>query len=159
MNTNLCDACNAGHNEIDEPTFTQPTMYKVINSHPSPLKVYSDKLVAEGSLTVEEVAAVTKQVEATFDAAWDEAENFQIPKDEWLGSQVAPSLPHSLVARSLVWLRRCVSLSVSHTHTHPLSYSLPLRFLSFASHRLMWSSGHLVLVLVCYRTKAPPGPS
>jgi len=76
-----------GHNEIDEPTFTQPTMYKVINSHPSPLKVYSDKLVAEGSLTVEEVAAVTKQVEATFDAAWDEAENFQIPKDEWLGSQ------------------------------------------------------------------------
>ena len=36
-----------GHNEGDEPSFTQPLMYEKIRSHPSPIKVYGNKLVAE----------------------------------------------------------------------------------------------------------------
>ena len=40
-----------GHNEIDEPTFTQPLMYQTIKNHPAPLKIYTDKLLAEGSFT------------------------------------------------------------------------------------------------------------
>ena len=37
-----------GHNEGDEPAFTQPLMYKAIKSHPTTLEIYSEKLVAEG---------------------------------------------------------------------------------------------------------------
>ncbi|MGE0171443.1 MAG: 2-oxoglutarate dehydrogenase E1 component [Oligoflexales bacterium] len=37
-----------GHNETDEPSFTQPLMYKIIKSHPSVLKQYEERLVAEG---------------------------------------------------------------------------------------------------------------
>ncbi|MDG2957979.1 2-oxoglutarate dehydrogenase E1 component [Exercitatus varius] len=37
-----------GHNEADEPLATQPVMYKLIKKHPSPRKVYADRLVNEG---------------------------------------------------------------------------------------------------------------
>ena len=42
-----------GHNEGDEPSFTQPLMYKKIRSHPSPVKVYGNKLIAENTITNE----------------------------------------------------------------------------------------------------------
>ena len=37
-----------GHNEGDEPSFTQPLMYKKIRSHPSTINIYGKKLVNEG---------------------------------------------------------------------------------------------------------------
>ena len=39
-----------GHNENDEPAFTQPLMYKAIKDHPTTLELYATKLVAEGTL-------------------------------------------------------------------------------------------------------------
>ncbi|WGE79868.1 2-oxoglutarate dehydrogenase E1 component [Actinobacillus equuli] len=39
-----------GHNEADEPLATQPMMYGIIKKHPTPRKVYADRLVAEGVL-------------------------------------------------------------------------------------------------------------
>ena len=35
----------------DEPSFTQPLMYEKIRSHPSPVKVYGNKLIAENTIT------------------------------------------------------------------------------------------------------------
>ncbi|GAA4325571.1 2-oxoglutarate dehydrogenase E1 component [Mucilaginibacter gynuensis] len=40
-----------GHNEADEPKFTQPVLYKAIEAHPNPREVYLKKLIAEGSVT------------------------------------------------------------------------------------------------------------
>jgi 2-oxoglutarate dehydrogenase E1 component len=42
-----------GHNELDDPTFTQPTMYREIAAHPSPLTQYRERLVSAGTLTAE----------------------------------------------------------------------------------------------------------
>jgi 2-oxoglutarate dehydrogenase E1 component len=39
-----------GHNEADEPKFTQPVLYKAIDAHDNPRKVYLEKLLAEGSI-------------------------------------------------------------------------------------------------------------
>ncbi len=44
-----------GHNEGDEPSFTQPLMYQAVGKHPTTLEIYSDKLVGEGVVTAAEV--------------------------------------------------------------------------------------------------------
>ena len=49
-----------GHNETDEPTFTQPGMYRKIKSHKSVLDLYGERLVAESVITKDEVAAAKK---------------------------------------------------------------------------------------------------
>ena len=51
-----------GHNEGDEPRFTQPKLYKEIAKHPNPFKIYSDKLIAEK--TIDEV--YIQQIENEF---------------------------------------------------------------------------------------------
>ncbi|TCP94800.1 2-oxoglutarate dehydrogenase E1 component [Cricetibacter osteomyelitidis] len=43
-----------GHNEADEPLATQPMMYSLIKKHPTPRKVYADRLIAEGTMTAEQ---------------------------------------------------------------------------------------------------------
>ncbi|RFZ90329.1 2-oxoglutarate dehydrogenase E1 component [Mucilaginibacter conchicola] len=53
-----------GHNEADEPKFTQPVLYKAIDAHPNPLQIYSKKLVAEKSVD----EAYVKNLEKTFRA-------------------------------------------------------------------------------------------
>src|SRR5262249_46322472 len=42
-----------GHNETDEPAFTQPLMYKIIKDHPTVLEIYTKKLVADGVISEE----------------------------------------------------------------------------------------------------------
>ena len=44
-----------GHNEGDEPAFTQPLMYKTIRAHKSTLALYAEKLIAEGVIAEGEV--------------------------------------------------------------------------------------------------------
>ena len=51
-----------GHNEGDEPAFTQPLMYKAIRAHPSTLEIYSKKLIAEGVVTEGEVEKMKRRL-------------------------------------------------------------------------------------------------
>jgi 2-oxoglutarate dehydrogenase E1 component len=46
-----------GHNEGDEPRFTQPILYKAISQHPNPRDIYASKLIEAGVMTQEEVLA------------------------------------------------------------------------------------------------------
>jgi 2-oxoglutarate dehydrogenase E1 component len=49
-----------GHNEGDEPRFTQPILYKIIEKHDDPRTIYINKLVEQGSITAEEAADIEK---------------------------------------------------------------------------------------------------
>lgn len=49
-----------GHNEGDEPRFTQPTLYKSIAKHPNPKEIYLQKLIQEGNMTKEEAGKIEK---------------------------------------------------------------------------------------------------
>lgn len=53
-----------GHNEGDEPRFTQPTLYKAIASHPNPRDIYIEKLIGEGILTKEKADQIEKEFNA-----------------------------------------------------------------------------------------------
>ena len=71
-----------GHNEGDEPSFTQPLMYKKIRSHPSPVKVYGEKLVHEGSISKDHLNNSIKKFKDLLDDQFKNAKNYK-PKIEW----------------------------------------------------------------------------
>ena len=52
-----------GHNESDEPSFTQPQMYRVIKDHPSTLQLYTAKLVKEGTLSQADADAMAGRLQ------------------------------------------------------------------------------------------------
>ena len=51
-----------GHNEGDEPTFTQPELYARIKAHPTPREAWAARLVAEGVVTGDEVKRLEAEV-------------------------------------------------------------------------------------------------
>ncbi len=61
-----------GHNEGDEPAFTQPRMYALINERVSVRELYTQQLVARGDLTPEECEAARADFRARLDRAFDE---------------------------------------------------------------------------------------
>ncbi len=60
-----------GHNEGDEPSYTQPKMYRVIDRHPTLREQYAHRLVNGGLVTEEEVKAMGAEFRAQLDAAFD----------------------------------------------------------------------------------------
>ncbi|HEY7878449.1 MAG TPA: 2-oxoglutarate dehydrogenase E1 component, partial [Gemmatimonadaceae bacterium] len=56
-----------GHNETDEPAFTQPLLYAAIRSHPSPRLVWASRLVAEHLVSEAEVKALDDDVQSALD--------------------------------------------------------------------------------------------
>ncbi|WP_181708232.1 2-oxoglutarate dehydrogenase E1 component [Chthonobacter rhizosphaerae] len=73
-----------GHNEGDEPGFTQPIMYRTIRSHPSTLQIYSDALIKEGVVTAEEVEAMKADWRARLDVEFDAGQSYKPNKADWL---------------------------------------------------------------------------
>ena len=73
-----------GHNEGDEPSFTQPLMYKAIAAHPTTCEIYSDKLIGEGVLTAGEVEKMRADWRARLDAELDAALGYRANKADWL---------------------------------------------------------------------------
>ncbi|TVQ80439.1 MAG: 2-oxoglutarate dehydrogenase E1 component [Flavobacteriales bacterium] len=62
-----------GHNEGDEPRFTQPKLYKIISRHPNPRDIYRDKLLAEGVISDEYVSELEKDFKAMLEMKYDES--------------------------------------------------------------------------------------
>jgi 2-oxoglutarate dehydrogenase E1 component len=84
-----------GHNESDEPMFTQPLMYKEIAGHKTVKEVYAARLEAEGFVTAAEVAALDAALREKLDKALEAANQYKPNKADWLegrwaGMTVAP---------------------------------------------------------------------
>ena len=71
-----------GHNEGDEPMYTQPYMYQVIKEHPSVYQIWSKQLIAEGVVTTDEVQMFYKnkiaQLQEILDAVRSEPQKTQV---------------------------------------------------------------------------------
>ncbi len=78
-----------GHNEGDEPAFTQPLMYRTIRSHPSTLELYGKKLTAEGIVTEADVEAMRAAFRAKLEAEFETAQGYKPNKADWLDGRWA----------------------------------------------------------------------
>ncbi len=96
-----------GHNESDDPSYTQPLMYRKIDARRSVRKLYTERLVKRGDITIDEAEAALDSFQATLQAALDETRS-QAPPSEVTAAAVEPQLlgvlPHAAtgVPRAMV---------------------------------------------------------
>ncbi|MBV6631626.1 MAG: 2-oxoglutarate dehydrogenase E1 component [Alphaproteobacteria bacterium] len=85
-----------GHNEGDEPSFTQPLMYKTIADHPTTRELYAKQLADEGVQTADDSEKVMQAFMDDLQRDFDAAANYKVNKADWLegkwtGMTTAPS--------------------------------------------------------------------
>jgi len=73
-----------GHNEGDEPSFTQPLMYKKVRAHPTTLEIYSKKLVEENIVTQEEADKALADWRKRLEEEYEAGQSYKPNKADWL---------------------------------------------------------------------------
>jgi len=89
-----------GHNESDEPMFTQPQMYNAIKAHKPVVELYSRHLVENGVMTEDGVAEMKAKVRVHHDAEFAAADNFKPNKADWLDGRWSGLGPKDEMRRS-----------------------------------------------------------
>ncbi|MBW1296145.1 2-oxoglutarate dehydrogenase E1 component [Aquimarina litoralis] len=80
-----------GHNEGDEPRFTQPKLYKAIAKHKNPRDIYAEKLISEGIINREYVTQLEKEYKASLEEELEDSRKQEktiitpFMQDEWAG--------------------------------------------------------------------------
>ena len=78
-----------GHNEVDEPFFTQPLMYKAISSHQTIVNIYSKRLIDEGVITADEFESMKAGYRKSLDEDYAASEGYKANKADWLDGRWA----------------------------------------------------------------------
>ena len=73
-----------GHNETDEPAFTQPLMYKAIRAHKSTLDIYAERLAAEGLVSADDFEKMKADWRAFLEEEFKTGEAYRPNKADWL---------------------------------------------------------------------------
>jgi 2-oxoglutarate dehydrogenase E1 component len=82
-----------GHNEGDDPSYTQPRMYAIIETMRSVRKLYTEALVRRGDITMEEAEQALADFQARLQTALDETRQAAPPRPTTLPAAVAPAAP------------------------------------------------------------------
>jgi 2-oxoglutarate decarboxylase len=114
-----------GHNEADDPSYTQPILYRKIKEHPSVGTLYGERLVREGAIAAEEVARMRKDfarsLSAAYDAAQKSSEHFAgqelaaVPTEEIGGFCPRTAVNHATIERVI----RALTQFPENFHLHP----------------------------------------
>ncbi len=78
-----------GHNETDEPAFTQPLMYKRISAHKTVVALYGERLIAEGVITADEFDGMKADYRKRLEEAMSVATAYKSNKADWLDGRWA----------------------------------------------------------------------
>jgi 2-oxoglutarate dehydrogenase E1 component len=73
-----------GHNENDEPAFTQPIMYRAIKARPTTREIYAQRLAREGVVSAAEAQAMWDALFTRYDQAHQAAQSYRVNKADWL---------------------------------------------------------------------------
>ncbi|MFB3777941.1 MAG: multifunctional oxoglutarate decarboxylase/oxoglutarate dehydrogenase thiamine pyrophosphate-binding subunit/dihydrolipoyllysine-residue succinyltransferase subunit [Bryobacteraceae bacterium] len=114
-----------GHNEADDPSYTQPILYRKIKGHPSVAALYAERLVREQALSAEEVERMKRTAQeklaAAFQASQERAERFE-PRElvPVSGDALAPYCPRTAVdPATLALVADKLTSFPSGFHLHP----------------------------------------
>jgi 2-oxoglutarate dehydrogenase E1 component len=97
-----------GHNETDEPAFTQPYMYNIIKNHPPTIEIYEKKLLESGDIKQEELDEIKASVKQGLEDSFNETKNKDIKMQVdtmggvWTGLSLEPTKeePNTAVEKS-----------------------------------------------------------
>jgi 2-oxoglutarate dehydrogenase E1 component len=85
-----------GHNEMDEPAYTQPTLYEIVRKHPTPRLVWARRLIEEGLTTEESVAQLDQEIQARFQQVYDDLQAGRVHPDDDRDEQPAGEAPEDV---------------------------------------------------------------
>ncbi|KAG5463447.1 MAG: thiamine diphosphate-binding protein, partial [Olpidium bornovanus] len=121
-----------GHNEVDQPSFTQPRMYQTIKKMRPALEKYAERLVNEGSFKAEEVDAIKKRVWEILEENYAKSKDYKPTSREWLSSswngfksprelaeQVTPRYSTGAPVEQLMTVGKAVSGAPKGFNIHP----------------------------------------
>jgi 2-oxoglutarate dehydrogenase E1 component len=86
-----------GHNESDEPRFTQPLLYKIIEKHPSPRDIYSQHLIEQGVFTKDQINQYEEDFNSILEEKLEKSKKIdkvrikQFLVEDWKGYEFAES--------------------------------------------------------------------
>ena len=114
-----------GHNEADEPSATQPLMYQKIKQHPTPRKIYGDKLIAEGVVAAGDVTEMVNMYRDAMDRGdcvveeWREIGKAALTWEPYLNHNWNDSYANKVELKRLGDLARRISTVPEEVHMHP----------------------------------------
>jgi 2-oxoglutarate dehydrogenase E1 component len=76
-----------GHNELDQPAFTQPLLYRKISEHPTTLQVFEKNMIDEGTLTKQECDEIRKYVLTSYEKDFEASKTYVKKETDWLSSR------------------------------------------------------------------------
>lgn len=76
-----------GHNELDQPMYTQPLMYQKVNKHPDTVAVFGKDLLNKGVCTQEELTKIDNLVKSTLESEFQASKEWETPEHDWLSSR------------------------------------------------------------------------
>ena len=133
-----------GHNEADQPSFTQPKLYDLIKAHPTPREVFGARLVREGVVTEDEVRALDKEIADALTKIFTqvkEADRQAHPTGEF---EAAPAQPTETAVRgeTLVALNEQLLQWPTSFKLHPtIQRTLPRRREALQNGGIDWGHG------------------
>jgi 2-oxoglutarate dehydrogenase E1 component len=133
-----------GHNEADQPSFTQPKLYDRIKDHPSPREVFGARLVSDGVVTADDVKTVDKEIADKLTKIFTqvkEADHEAHPTGETEAAPIAP-METAVRAETLVALNEQLLQWPSAFKLHPtIQRTLPRRRDALQSGGIDWGHG------------------
>ena len=143
-----------GHNETDEPAYTQPLMYQKIREHPPVRGIFAKRLIDEDLITQADVdamaaeayarvAAAHKRVKETLAAEVDEPQ----PESSAAGDQLELSIPTAVPAETLVELdEELLSVPEGFTPNAKLARQMDRRRASMSDGGIDWGSAEALAI-------------